>query len=218
MELRARNTGGIQSDPDPQWGVAVFGRDAESSKQVWSSREGYPGDYNYREFYRDVGYDLDLDYIGPYLHPPGLRSDTGIKYYRITGETLAYKEPYRPDIAREKAAEHAGNFMFNRQKQVEFLAKIMSRPPIIVAPYDSELLGIGGSRDRCGLITCAVRSTLIRMISNSLPPPDNIWIWDILCRRQRRILPAGEIKAILRSGLTVPTTGFTAIFTMRPRR
>ncbi|NLI70029.1 MAG: DUF1957 domain-containing protein [Firmicutes bacterium] len=122
-------------------GVAVFGRDAESSKQVWSSREGYPGDHDYREFYRDIGYDLELDYVGPFLHPPGLRSDTGIKYYRITGDTLACKEPYRPDIAREKAAVHAGNFMFNRQKQVEFLSKMMSRPPIIVAPYDSELFG-----------------------------------------------------------------------------
>ena len=29
-------------------GVAAFGRDIESSKQVWSSVEGYPGDYNYR--------------------------------------------------------------------------------------------------------------------------------------------------------------------------
>ena len=36
-------------------GVAAFGRDLESSKQVWSSKEGYPGDPNYREFYRDVG-------------------------------------------------------------------------------------------------------------------------------------------------------------------
>ena len=31
-------------------GVAVFGRDVESSKQVWSSKEGYPGDYHYRDF------------------------------------------------------------------------------------------------------------------------------------------------------------------------
>ena len=31
-------------------GVAAFGRDLESSKQVWSSEEGYPGDGVYREF------------------------------------------------------------------------------------------------------------------------------------------------------------------------
>ena len=46
-------------------GVAAFGRDTKSSKQVWSSIEGYPGDFDYREFYRDIGYDLDFDYIKP---------------------------------------------------------------------------------------------------------------------------------------------------------
>jgi 1,4-alpha-glucan branching enzyme len=35
-------------------GVTVFGRDLESSKQVWSAKEGYPGDPVYREFYRDM--------------------------------------------------------------------------------------------------------------------------------------------------------------------
>ncbi len=41
-------------------GVAAFARDAESSRQVWSSEEGYPGDVDYREFYRDLGYDAGL--------------------------------------------------------------------------------------------------------------------------------------------------------------
>ncbi|MDI3280595.1 MAG: DUF1957 domain-containing protein [Bacillota bacterium] len=121
-------------------GVAAFGRDVESSKQVWSAQEGYPGDYDYRDFYRDIGYDLDLDYIGPYLHPPGLRGHTGLKYHRITGRT-EHKEPYNPQWAREKAALHAGNFMFNREKQVEYLASVMDRAPIVVAPYDAELFG-----------------------------------------------------------------------------
>jgi 1,4-alpha-glucan branching enzyme len=43
--------------------VYAFARDPESSKQVWSSKEGYPGDYDYREYYRDIGFDLDFDYI-----------------------------------------------------------------------------------------------------------------------------------------------------------
>ena len=32
-------------------GIAAFGRDMESSRQVWSSKEGYPGDFFYRDFY-----------------------------------------------------------------------------------------------------------------------------------------------------------------------
>ncbi|MCM8800513.1 MAG: DUF1957 domain-containing protein [Candidatus Omnitrophica bacterium] len=121
-------------------GVACFGRDLESSKAVWSSIEGYPGDYYYREFYRDIGFDLDYEYIRSYIHPDGIRINTGIKYYRITGPT-DYKEPYIPHLAQEKAAEHAGNFMFNRQRQIEYLFDFMHKKPIIVSPYDAELFG-----------------------------------------------------------------------------
>ncbi|MDD5216533.1 MAG: DUF1957 domain-containing protein [Candidatus Omnitrophica bacterium] len=121
-------------------GVAAFGRDMESSKQVWSAVEGYPGDYDYREFYRDIGFDLDYEYIRPYISPDGLRINTGIKYYRITGDTDD-KQPYVRAWALEKAAYHAGNFMFNREKQCEFLHDFMGRKPMIVAPYDAELFG-----------------------------------------------------------------------------
>jgi 1,4-alpha-glucan branching enzyme len=121
-------------------GVAAFGRDLESSKQVWSAEEGYPGDYNYREFYRDIGHDLDLDYIRPYIHSGDLRINTGIKYYAITGRT-PHKRPYRRDVALDTAARHAGNFMFNREKQIEHLRGVMGREPIVVSPYDAELFG-----------------------------------------------------------------------------
>lgn len=120
--------------------VAAFGRDWESSKQVWSSKEGYPGDFCYREYYRDIGFDLDYEYIKPYIHQMGFRINTGFKYYRITGNT-DHKEPYVPEWAREKAAMHASNFMFNREKQIEHLSAHMERKPIIIAPYDAELFG-----------------------------------------------------------------------------
>jgi len=146
----ADSHGVLNSDPVPRnsvyapiycpSGVAAFGRDWESSKQVWSSKEGYPGDANYREYYKDIGFELDYDYIKPYIHPSGLRVNTGFKYWRITGNSH-YKEAYMPDNAKNKAAEHAGNFMFNREKQIEHLISRMSRKPIIVAPYDAELFG-----------------------------------------------------------------------------
>jgi 1,4-alpha-glucan branching enzyme len=122
-------------------GVAAFARDMESSKQVWSAIEGYPGDYEYREFYRDIGHDLDFDYIKPYISPDGIRINTGIKYYKITGDGDE-KRPYNRMSALDRAASHAGNFMFNREKQVDFLNEFMGgRKPIIVAPYDAELYG-----------------------------------------------------------------------------
>ncbi|MFA4967605.1 MAG: 1,4-alpha-glucan branching protein domain-containing protein, partial [Candidatus Margulisiibacteriota bacterium] len=140
----------LHGSPRPKYGVfapvycksevAAFGRDIESSKAVWSAEEGYPGDYNYREFYRDVGFDLDFDYIKPYIHSDGIRINTGIKYFRITGP-MNHKEPYNPQAAMDAAASHAGNFMFNREKQVENLYDWMGRKPIIVSPYDAELYG-----------------------------------------------------------------------------
>jgi len=121
-------------------GAFAFARDQESSKAVWSAEEGYPGDFRYREFYRDIGYDLDLPYIAPYIHPMGIRINTGIKYFRITGKGN-YKEPYVEEWANQATTEHAENFVFNRDKQVDWLKGRMDTPPNIVCPYDAELFG-----------------------------------------------------------------------------
>ncbi len=122
-------------------GVAAFGRDIESSKQVWSAQEGYPGDPNYRDFYRDIGFDLPFDYISPYIHPAGIRTFTGIKYHAVTHRSAHDKRLYDPHQAYLRAADHAGNFMFNRERQVDHLRSNMDRKPIVVAPYDAELFG-----------------------------------------------------------------------------
>jgi 1,4-alpha-glucan branching enzyme len=121
-------------------GVAAFGRDPESSKKVWSSKEGYPGDFCYRDFYRDIGYDLDFEYIKDYICPDGARVFTGIKYHKVTGENEP-KEAYDPYIAKEKTKEHGANFHFTLAKQIEHIATLMDRPPCIVSPYDAELYG-----------------------------------------------------------------------------
>jgi 1,4-alpha-glucan branching enzyme len=123
-------------------GVAAFARDGESSKQVWSSEQGYPGDGDYREFYRDLGYEADYDYIKPFLAADGLRRNVGIKYHRITSKAgQGDKQPYVPQWAANKAAEHAGNFLFNRQLQACWLNDTLGVEPCIVAPYDAELFG-----------------------------------------------------------------------------
>ena len=121
-------------------GVAAFGRDEESSAQVWSSEQGYPGDPAYRDFYRDIGYDLDAEYVAPYLDPAGTRGMTGFKYHRITGRT-DHKEPYRRDEALRAAARHADDFVRNRRLQIDWVRGGMDRPPLVVSMYDAELFG-----------------------------------------------------------------------------
>jgi 1,4-alpha-glucan branching enzyme len=121
-------------------GVASFGRDLESSKQVWSSKEGYPGDVAYRDFYRDIGFDLPVEHVGPYIHLGDTPILTGFKYYAITGDT-DQKLPYRPDVAQARAAQHARHFVHAREQQVRWLVTQLDRPPVVLSPYDAELFG-----------------------------------------------------------------------------
>ncbi len=121
-------------------GVAVFARDADASRQVWSASEGYPGDPDYREFYRDIGHDLDLETIRPYIHPAGIRVDTGFKYYRVTGAGDD-KAPYRFAAARAKAAQHADHFINRCRSAVAEALPQMGRQPVQVATFDAELFG-----------------------------------------------------------------------------
>lgn len=133
---------GVHAPVTTPAGVAVFARDLESSKQVWSAEEGYPGAGCYREFYRDLGYDGDYDHVEPYLHDDGIRRNLGIKYHRITGDVqLDEKQLYDRGVAQAKADEHGSHFVFCRQHQLRWLKEHVSTAPIIVAPYDAELFG-----------------------------------------------------------------------------
>ena len=123
-------------------GVAVFARDAASSKEVWSADEGYPGDPLYREFYRDLGWDLSPDELGSLLHTDGLRRAVGIKMHRVTGRVpLKDKEAYVPEWALERAAVHADHFVTMRAAQVRGLQDELGVAPALLAPYDAELFG-----------------------------------------------------------------------------
>lgn len=142
--------GVLYADPTPVYGtyapivspegLTVFARDLESSRQVWSSINGYPGDFNYREFYRDIGYDLDYEYIKPYIAANGARVNTGIKYYRITGKDCP-KDYYDVQWAKDSVEKQAGHFMDCRTAQINHLSSYMNVPPIITCPYDAELYG-----------------------------------------------------------------------------
>lgn len=144
----------LYGDPRPKYGVhapvmcpngvAVFARDVETSQQVWSAEVGYPGDPAYREFYRDVGWDLPIDYLKPYLHRDGDRRHLGLKYFRIgeRGVSQMDKQPYSPAAARDKAALHAFDFIGKRKDQARLLReKFEDHPPLVTSPYDAELYG-----------------------------------------------------------------------------
>lgn len=140
--------GVLQAKPPPAYSiyapvrtpssVAAFARDAEASRQVWSSVEGYPGDPDYRDFYRDIGFDLDKDYLRPYMGD--IRIFTGFKYYKVTGGS-GEKQPYIRQRAIEKARIHADHFLKSRENQSLSLLKKLGTRPLITAAYDAELFG-----------------------------------------------------------------------------
>jgi 1,4-alpha-glucan branching enzyme len=115
-------------------GPAAFARDRESSRAVWSARGGYPGDPAYREFYRDIGFDLPLDQLAM-----ATRKFTGIKYHRVTGGDRD-KEIYELAAAERVADAHAQHFLEQRQQQIAELAA-SGFEPIVIAPFDAELFG-----------------------------------------------------------------------------
>ncbi len=119
-------------------GPAAFARDRDSSRQVWSATEGYPGDPAYREFYRDIGFELPLDHLCPGSSSP-LRKFTGIKYHRITARH-GEKELYDPAVAEQAAHAHASHFLEARRQQLNEL-RALDFDPIVIAPFDAELFG-----------------------------------------------------------------------------
>lgn len=121
-------------------GVAFFGRDDASSRQVWAREVGYPGNFSYRDFYRDAGFDLGEEILEDQVGPFGTRLMSGLKVHRIT-DTSPRKLPYDPAEALAQAGRDAAHFVGVRRRQLADLRATMPVAPVVVAPYDTELFG-----------------------------------------------------------------------------
>jgi len=104
---------------------------------VWSAHEGYPGDPAYRDFYRDIGFDLPMERLGPIAR--GTRKFSGVKYHRITGRG-DQKQFYDRKAAEKAAAQHAIHFLEQCRQQIQEIGKV-GFDPIVIAPFDAELFG-----------------------------------------------------------------------------
>jgi len=122
-------------------GVAFFGRDSESTLPVWSSRGGFPGNPVYREFHKDLGWELSSSE----LQKKGIPTSRplGLKFHRITDNKslLDKKEFYIEDEAIKKVEEHADIYLLSRSKQLKNLTISSSFDPLLIAPFDAELFG-----------------------------------------------------------------------------
>ncbi|HVP67366.1 MAG TPA: 1,4-alpha-glucan branching protein domain-containing protein [Anaeromyxobacteraceae bacterium] len=121
-------------------GPAAFGRDPGASRAISDPESGYPSDPWYRDFYRDIGWDLDAEHVRAFERPLGTRRNVGIKYWRAGGARGGAL--YDPRRARQRARAHAEDFVAARRRQLEDLAsRTGGTPPVVVAPFDAELFG-----------------------------------------------------------------------------
>ena len=122
-------------------GVAFFGRDSEATLPVWSAKDGYPGNSVYREFHKDLGWEVPLEH----LNRIGLkvRRPIGLKLYKVTSQKteLKDKEIYEPEKASLKVKEHALKYLKERSEQISRLENSMKKKPLLIAPFDAELFG-----------------------------------------------------------------------------
>jgi 1,4-alpha-glucan branching enzyme len=141
LHAKPRPRYGVYAPIVSRQGVAFFGRDSDATLPVWSARDGYPGDPAYREFHRDLGWDLpkeDLTTLGLPTERP-----LGLKLHRVSDlqAPLDQKQPYQPLEAEGRCAIHARHYLQGRRAQLENLRAGMAIPPLLVAPFDAELFG-----------------------------------------------------------------------------
>ncbi len=103
-----------------QSSVAFMARNFDLSKQVWSAREGYPGDYRYREFHKRY-------------------ERSGNRYWRVTGDKvdLGDKQVYQIDEALSIAKGHASHFV----SRVTEVAYSQNEGDLVFLSFDAELFG-----------------------------------------------------------------------------
>ena len=114
----------VSSAPESKRPVAAFTRDPKTGLQVWSGEWGYPGDGNYLDFHKK-------------RYPGGLR------YWEVTSAKadLADKQPYHPEWTTPRIHEQADHFVAMVVDLLTEFRQQHGRPGMVVAPYDTELIG-----------------------------------------------------------------------------
>ncbi len=112
------------SSHDGKYATPIYARDPKTGLQVWSGEWGYPGNPEYLDFHKK--------------HFPG-----GHRYWRVTDTDadLADKKLYQPEMIEGILYEQASHFKELCENVIAENANDPDYPPIITAPFDTELFG-----------------------------------------------------------------------------
>lgn len=140
----------LQAYPQPRRGVfhpvrcandvMAWGRDATSSKWIWSATEGYPGSGVYRDFYCDIGFDETSSCLQNYQAKRGGITATGFKHRRV-GFKEDFPSLYRPSEGQTLVREHALLFMDQLRQRVDHIQAAGVPQPCMTLCFDAELFG-----------------------------------------------------------------------------
>lgn len=182
---------------------AFFARDGETSRRVWSSTRGYPGDPWYLEFHKK--------------HTPG-----GLRYWRITDREgdLGGKLPYDPLRAQERVRKQARHFRDLVEGKLQRYRARAGRPGVMTLPFDAELFGHWWFEGVDWLYevvsafheNCATMISQASRVLSDMPPADSVqvregswgqggghhtwhnketaWTWDRIRQAERHMLEA----------------------------
>lgn len=122
-------------------GLYGMARDWNISQLIGNAKTGYPCDPDYRDFYRDIGYSLPLEYVRPYIHEPSVRCFTGYKYYAVTNINTNNKSVYDLQKALDKTSLHVDNFLYHIRRKGIMLQNYGIENPVVNLSFDAELFG-----------------------------------------------------------------------------
>ncbi|MEO1054397.1 MAG: hypothetical protein AAFX87_27410 [Bacteroidota bacterium] len=122
----------------------IYAHDYRLSMYLWKAPDTtFPSDGPYREFFRDVGLDMEPEYfkhIGVEVHTGKARNAwTGYKYFAITGQDidLGFKTLYDRNAASRKLREHIVAF----DKILEDNRGFSNDGKTFIVAFDTELFG-----------------------------------------------------------------------------
>jgi 1,4-alpha-glucan branching enzyme len=120
--------------------MGFFLRDIDNTELVWNKEWGYPSHGEYREFFRDIGWDVTFDSLGENVYDNSLdyeaeiRHAIGVKYHKVTATDvpLEKKGYYFFWEAMKRAVRDASHFIKSLKQD---------NKEISVLAFDAELFG-----------------------------------------------------------------------------
>jgi 1,4-alpha-glucan branching enzyme len=112
-------------------GVSILARDFCACSDITRMRQAGP----YLDTGRDVGYELQLDEIGPFIAQNGARCQTGYKYWKADGS------PYHVSAAEAAVRESARAFLENCHDRLDSALRLMPELPISLCTFNADAFG-----------------------------------------------------------------------------